>query len=73
MSSQSLDYFITLIKKAKNLRLREKDVLISRLKGKKLKTLGRRWRVTDERIRQIEEIALEKLADKRISQLLLFD
>lgn len=73
MSSQSLDYFISIVNAARNLTKKEKDILVRRLHGVTLQKIGRRYKVTDERIRQIEEEALDKLGNKKISQLLLFD
>jgi len=73
MSSQSLDYFVTVINQAKNLTKKEKDILVRRLHKITLKKIGKRYKVTDERIRQIEKEALRKLGNKKISQLLLFD
>ncbi len=73
MSSQSLDYFVSVINQARCLSKKEKDILVRRLKGATLEKIGRRYRLSDERIRQIEEEALLKLGNKKISQLLLFD
>jgi len=72
MSSQSLEYFILVINQARNLTKKEKDILLRRLKGITLRKIGRRYKLTAERIRQVEEEALTKLS-KKISQLLLFD
>lgn len=73
MSSQSLVYFISIINHARYLNRKEKDILVRRLKGLTLEKIGKRYKVSDERIRQIEENALLKLGNKKISQLLLFD
>lgn len=72
MSSQSFSYFKTLIEDSKILSKKEKDILVRRLQGITLRRIGRRYKLTAERIRQIEEEALVKLG-KKISQLLLFD
>jgi len=72
MASKSEDYFISIIVNSKNLNKKEKDILVRRLKGITLHKIGRRYKKTAERIRQIEEASLEKIR-KKISQLLLFD
>ncbi len=73
MSSQSFDYFVTVINQAKNLTKKEKDILVSRLHKIPLKKIGRRYKLSYERIRQIEKEALDRLRNQKISQLLLFD
>lgn len=72
MSSQTISYFTSMIQGSKELTKKEKEILISRLKEKELKKIGRKYKVTAERIRQIEEKALQKFIDK-MCQLLLFD
>lgn len=72
MSSQTAKYFISIIKNAKELDKKEKDILIRRLKETTLRKIGKRYKVSDERIRQIEGKALEKFI-KKMCQLLLFD
>jgi len=72
MTSKSREYFTSLIVNSKNLNKKEKDILVRRLRGSTLAWIGRRYKLTAERIRQIEEGALIKLG-KKISQLLLFD
>lgn len=72
MSSQTISYFISIIKNAKELDKKEKDVLIKRLKGITLEKIGKKYEVSDERIRQIEEKSLQKFI-KKMCQLLLFE
>ncbi len=72
MSTQTAKYFISIIKNAKELSKKEKDILIRRLKETTLRKIGKKYKVSDERIRQIEEKALEKFI-KKMCQLMLFD
>lgn len=72
MSSQTWDYFISVIQGAKELNKKEKEILIRRLKTQNLKKIGRKYKITAERIRQIEKDALTKFKKKMI-QLLLLD
>jgi DNA-directed RNA polymerase sigma subunit (sigma70/sigma32) len=72
MSSQTAKYFITIIKNAKELDKKEKDILIKRLKDATLKTIGKKYKVSAERIRQIEQKSLQKFITK-MCQLMLFD
>ena len=72
MSSQTISYFISIIKNAKELDKKEKDILIKRLKDTTLKKIGRKYKVTGERIRQVEERSLQKFI-KKMCQLLLFE
>ena len=61
MSNRTLLYFIDFVKKTHRLKSKEADVLIMRLKRIKLKSIGRKYKVSYERIRQIEKAALIKL------------
>ena len=72
MSSQTITYFISIIKNSKELTKKEKEILVQRLREKKLERIGRKYKVTGERVRQIEERALQKFIDK-MCQLMLFD
>ncbi len=72
MSSQTWNYFISVIQDAKELNKKEKEILIRRLRAQNLKKIGRKYKVTAERIRQIEKDALTKFKKKMI-QLLLLD
>lgn len=72
MSSQTITYFISIIKNAKEFNRKEKEILVKRLKKQKLEKIGRKYKVTGERIRQIEKEALLKFKKKMV-QLILFD
>lgn len=72
MGNKTVGYFIAIIESSDKLNKREKDILIKRTKGKTLKKIGRKYKITAERIRQIEEVAIAKLL-KKIYQLMLFD
>lgn len=72
MSSQTLLYFQTVIQNSKELTHREKDVLSKRLDKVTLEKISRRYKLSDERVRQIEEEALAKFL-KKACQLFLFD
>ena len=72
MSNQTGKYFTSIIKNAKELNRKEKEILVRRLKKQKLERIGRKYKVTGERIRQIENEALLKFKRKMI-QLMLFD
>ncbi len=72
MSSQTITYFISIIKNTKELTKKEKEILVQRLREKKLEKIGKKYKVTGERVRQIEERALQKFIDK-MCQLMLFD
>lgn len=72
MANQSIAYFAYIIKNSKDLTRREKEILLFRLKKKTLKKIGRKYKLSGERIRQIEKEALQKFV-KKINQLLLFD
>ena len=71
MSTKTTSYFITIIKKSNFFNKKERNILIRRAKGDTLKKIGKRYKLTAERIRQIEESALKKFT-KRILQLNLF-
>ena len=72
MANQTVFYFASLIKSAKELNRKEKEILLKRLRKQKLEKIGRKYKVSGERIRQIEESALEKFIAK-MCQLMLFD
>ncbi len=72
MRNQTVVYFSSIIKNAKELNAKEKEVLVKRLNDRTLEKIGKRYKVTGERIRQIEEQALGKFF-KKICQLMLFD
>lgn len=68
MPNQTIGYFINFIIKSKRLSPKEEDILVKRLKRKKLKQIGRKHKVTYERIRQIEKKALKKLSSKTFQE-----
>jgi DNA-directed RNA polymerase sigma subunit (sigma70/sigma32) len=71
MPNRTLAYFIDFVKKTHRLKPKEADVLALRLKRKKLRSIGRKYKVSYERIRQIEKLSLSKL-DKESYQEKLF-
>ena len=71
MSNRTVDYFISIVKNSKELTKKEKEILTKRLKNKTLEKIGKKYKVTAERVRQIEEKALIKFIAK-IFQLNLF-
>ena len=72
MRNQTIYHFISIIKQSDRINAKEKDVLIKRIEGKELREIGNRYKVTGERIRQIEKTAIMKFL-KKIHQLLLFE
>ena len=72
MSSKPKDYFISFIQNARELSRKEKEILVKRLQTQKLKRIGRKYRATAERIRQIEKEAFSQFR-KKLLQLLLLD
>lgn len=71
MPNKTIGYFINVVRKTHRLSEKEADILALRLKRKKLSTIGRKYKVSYERIRQIEKESLEKL-DKKTYQEKLF-
>ncbi len=61
MANRTIGYFLNFLKKSPRLKPKEADILSLRLRKKKLKTIGRRYKVSYERIRQIEKESLVKL------------
>ncbi len=72
MASKSFDHFIEFINHLKELDIKEKDILTRRLKKQTLNQIGKKYGLTGERIRQIENQALKKLKTT-ICQLRLLD
>ena len=54
-------YFAAHIKKFPHLSIREKDILIKRLRSITLEKIGKKYGVTEARIRQIEKAAIFKI------------
>lgn len=72
MPNRTIGYFIDFVKKTHRLKPKEADILVLRLKKKKLSTIGHKYKVSYERIRQIEKESLIKL-EKKSYQEKLFD
>ncbi len=71
MGNQTVIYFKSIVKKSKELTSKEKEILLKRLDDKTLRKIGRKYKLSAERIRQLEEKALLKFL-KKTCQLLLF-
>lgn len=71
MANQTLSYFVNFIINSRKLDPKEEDILVKRLRKKNLREIGKKYKLTYERIRQIESQALKKLKSK-ISQGKLF-
>ncbi|MCL4374704.1 hypothetical protein M1523_02480 [Patescibacteria group bacterium] len=71
MANQTVQYFITKLISSRRLSPKEEDVLVRRLKKQRLAKIGKKYRVTDERVRQIEKSALKKLKSKTCQERLL--
>ena len=72
MNNRTIAYFTSLIQKSDKLKDKEKVILLLRLRRKTLEKIGKKYKVSGERVRQIESVALMKLI-KKIYQLVLFD
>jgi len=72
MPNQTIAYFISVVNGSPKLKKKEKEVLINRLRKRALKKIGKKYKVSGERIRQIEQSALIKFK-KIIYQLRLFN
>jgi len=66
--NRTIRYFTAHIKKLAPLNLKEKDVLMRRLKEVTLREVGETHNVTEGRIRQIEKAALKKIKSKIYQQ-----
>jgi len=64
MPNRTLTHFIDFVKNTHRLKSKEADILTLRLKGKRLKSIGNKYKVSYERIRQIEKESLIKLNNK---------
>jgi DNA-directed RNA polymerase sigma subunit (sigma70/sigma32) len=71
MSSQTIAYFKSVIKNSKELTNKEKDILLRRLTHKTLKKIARKYKLSAERIRQLEESALDKFLRKACQLILI--
>lgn len=72
MSNKTVIYFESLIKESNKLNQKEKEILIKRVEGKTLQEIGKKYKITAERVRQKEEKAIIKFM-KKFYQLLLFE
>lgn len=68
MPNQTVKYFANILSNSNRLGLKEKSILIGRLRGKKLEQIAKKIKVSDERIRQIEENSLRKLTKKNFQE-----
>jgi DNA-directed RNA polymerase sigma subunit (sigma70/sigma32) len=68
MPNQTVNYFLKVIRWSKRLNPKEEDILVKRLRKKKLRQIGKKYHVSDERIRQIENSALHKLSEKNFQE-----
>lgn len=71
MNNQTIVYFIQIVNNTEFLKNKEKAILVDRLKGKSLEAIGKKFKLSAERIRQIEENSLSKFF-KSIKQLIMF-
>ncbi len=60
-SNKTLSYFLRYIKKLPQLNFKEKYILARRLRKKTLEGIGKKFSVTEARVRQIEKIAITKI------------
>ncbi|KKQ73713.1 MAG: hypothetical protein US96_C0055G0012 [Candidatus Woesebacteria bacterium GW2011_GWB1_38_5b] len=70
-SNQTLKYFSSFIKNIPDLTANERLVLFKRLEEDTHIKIGKRWNVTEGRVRQIEKAAIKKIRSKT-HQLALF-
>lgn len=66
--NRTLRYFSGYIKKLPQLSFKEKYILRKRSRGKTLEELGKKFEVTEGRIRQIERVAIVKIKNKIYQQ-----
>lgn len=72
IANQTVRYFIKIVKNSHELSQKEKEILIARLEEKTLLKIGRKYKLSAERVRQIEEEAIRKFLAK-VNQLFLFE
>lgn len=72
MRNKTICYFKSLIEVSNKLNEKEKEILIRRAEGKTLKEIGKKYKITAERVRQKEEVAIIRFM-KKFYQLLLFE
>ena len=72
MPNQTIAYFTSVIRRSKECTEKEKVILTYRLKHNNLEKIGKKFKLSGERIRQIEKDTLDKF-EKAIIKLRLFD
>ncbi len=72
IANQTVRYFIKIVKNSHELSKKEKEILVARLEEKTLLKIGKKYKLSGERVRQIEEEAIRKFLAK-VNQLFLFD
>ena len=72
IGNQTVRYFIKIVRDSRELNQKEKEILIARLEEKTLEKIGKKYKLTAERIRQIEEGAISKFLAE-VKQLFLFE
>ena len=72
MPNQTRMFFSYIVLSSYKIDDREKDIIKKRLRGRTLEQIGKKMKVSAERVRQIEEEALEKMSDK-VYQMVLFE
>jgi DNA-directed RNA polymerase sigma subunit (sigma70/sigma32) len=63
-SNRTLKFFRSYIKSASDLSGKERTVILKRLRRVSLEQIGKVFKVTEGRIRQIEKVAIKKLKSK---------
>lgn len=66
-------YFSNYVDKLPQISAKEKDVLLSRLRKVTLSQIGKKYHVTEGRIRQIEKLAIAKIMHRVYQQKLFKD
>lgn len=69
--NRTIRFFVSYINKLPQVTDKEKSILTSRIKSVTLTKIGKKYKVTEGRIRQIEKVALKKIKDK-LYQMKLF-
>ncbi|MDP2649629.1 MAG: sigma factor-like helix-turn-helix DNA-binding protein [bacterium] len=72
MRNKTIAHFKSIIENSSKLNNKEKDILIKRIEGNTLETIGKKYKISAERVRQKEEVAIIKFV-RKICQLLLFE
>ena len=70
-ANRTIRYFAAHIRRLPNLSLKEKDIVVRRLRSVTLEEIGNSYNVTEARIRQLEKTAIFKIKLKAY-QLRLF-